>query len=78
MKVHVLYDKSGNIISAGYLDRPTPETYDHMAPRFGPEAREGQQVAELELPDDYIKLGPSDLIQRLQGDLQAKLGGKGR
>jgi hypothetical protein len=72
MKRHVVFDKHGNIVSAGYLDRPAPEAYDYLTPRFGPVAGDGQTVAELEVPEEYAKLPLTDLVERLQVDVRAE------
>ena len=72
MTCHVVFDRDGNIVSAGYLDRPAPEAYDYLTPRFGPVTGEGQTAAELDIPDEYEGLALRDVVERLQVDIKAK------
>ena len=72
MKYHVVFDRDGNIVSAGYQDRPEPEVYDYLTPRFGPVAEDGQTIAELEIPDEYAKLSLTDFVEQVQVDVKAK------
>jgi hypothetical protein len=69
MKVHVVYDNEGNIISASV---PLPPAYDFRGPRFGPIARQGNHAAELEVPEEHATLGFVELAQRLRVDVKAK------
>jgi hypothetical protein len=69
MKLHVVYDKKGNIISGGV---PLPPAYDLLGPRSGPIAKEGHHAAELELPEEYATLGLHQLAQRLRVDVETK------
>ena len=69
MKMHVVYDKDGNIVSAGI---PLPPAYDLRGPRFGSIAREGQHSAELEVPEEHRTMGLVDLAQRLRVNVRAK------
>jgi hypothetical protein len=69
MKIHVVYDKEGNIISGGV---PLPPSYHVLGPRFGPIAKEGQHAAELEVPEEYATLGLHQLAQRLRVDVKTK------
>ena len=62
MKVHVVYDDSGKIISFGV---PLPQAYDFRRPTAGPMALKGQQVAELEVPTEAADLGIVELSKRL-------------
>jgi hypothetical protein len=72
MKCQVVFDKHGSIVSVRHLDLPVPEVYDYLAPRFGPIAGEGQTVAELKVPDLFEGLTLTDLVARLNVDVQAK------
>lgn len=72
MKIHVVFDKQGNIISAGQADRPEPEFYDYLTPRSGPQPDRGQSVAELEVPEEHLRLPLADLVEILQVDVTAK------
>ncbi len=69
MKIHVVYDKQGNVISAGL---PMPTSIDIQAPRSGPEPREGQHAAELEVPEELTRLKVAELGERLQVDTKGK------
>jgi hypothetical protein len=60
MKVHVIYDSQGNIISLGAQLPP--------APTFGPQAKEGQHGAELEVPAEHAALGLIELAEKMQVD----------
>ena len=62
MKVHVVYDDSGKIVSLGV---PLPPAYDFSRPTAGPMALPGQQVAELEIPAEASDLGIVELSKRL-------------
>jgi hypothetical protein len=62
MKVHVVYDKDGQIISLGV---PLPQAYDFSGPKSGAHAMPGQQVAELEIPAEASDLGIIELSKRL-------------
>ena len=70
MRVHVLYDKQGNVISAGV---PLPLSHDFRGPAFGPEPGEGQQVAELELPEEYAQTQLIHFADKLKVDVQSKV-----
>ncbi len=72
MKYKVVYDKQGNIVSAGYIDRPEPEIYDSQTPRFGPVAEEGQTVSEIEVPEEMAKLSLTDFVESLRVDIEAQ------
>lgn len=68
MRIHVAYDKNGEIIGGGTA---MPET-SGRGPRSGTEAREGQKTAEFDVPAEYARLPLHDLIQRLRVDVAAK------
>jgi len=69
MKVHVVYDAMGEVISLGV---PLPPAYDFSGPRSGPLALADQHVAELELPPELADVGIVDLSQRLHVDTKQK------
>ncbi|MBI3659338.1 hypothetical protein HY230_02550 [Candidatus Acetothermia bacterium] len=70
MRIHVLYDSHGNIISLGV---PLPPAFDFRGPTFGPRAKEGQQYAtELEVPEEHVGLGLIHLAEKLQVDTKGK------
>jgi hypothetical protein len=72
MKYHVVYDAQGNIIAVSYSDLPAPQVHDQLAPRFAPEARSGQHVAEIEVsPEEHAKFGLTDIAERLRVDVKA-------
>jgi hypothetical protein len=58
MKVHVVYDAQGAIISMGV---PGPLGPDLRGPVFGAQAITGQHVAELEVPAEQSHLTLLDL-----------------
>ncbi len=72
MKIRVVYDQQGNVITAGYIDDSTPQAYDALAQRFGPEPGQGQSAAELEVPAEYAQRDFVSMMQGLQVDVQAK------
>jgi hypothetical protein len=63
MKLHVVYDNEGQIIA---LSAPLPPAYDFATPNSGAMASEGQQVADVELPDEFASMSLGDLSERLQ------------
>ena len=65
-KVHVLYDKSGNILSVGV---PAPRTDDFRGPMFGAQPGEGQHAADLEVPPDHADVALQDFSQKLKVDV---------
>jgi len=69
MKIYVVYDKKGKIISGG---APLPPTYHFPVPKFGPASREDRHIAEFEVPEDLAYLGLAELAERLQVDVKAK------
>jgi len=70
MKVHVLYDKQGNVISVGV---PLPLSYDFRGPAFGPKAAEDQHAGEFEVPEEYAMLKLPEFADKLRVDVQAKI-----
>jgi hypothetical protein len=63
MKVHVVYDEQGAIVSAGV---PLPVAYDLRTPDFGVATDDGQYAEELEVPAEYHRLGLAALAERLR------------
>ena len=68
MKMHVLYDREGNVIAAGLPKRLAIE----MAPDFGPEPGEDQHSAELEVPEELTGTKFHELGERLRVDTKGK------
>jgi len=64
MKIHVLYDKSGSIISAG---PPMPSTAGAKGPQCGPIPKGHQLAAEFEVPEEFANVAPQDLGPKLIG-----------
>lgn len=73
MRCHVVLDKKGQVVAAGYMEVPEPEAEDYPIPRAGPEAEEGQTVVELDVPGELVRMPVADFVARLQIDAQAKL-----
>jgi hypothetical protein len=71
-RIFVVYDKQGNIVSAGRAERRGLETYDYLAPQYGPGVMDGQSVAEVQVPDDYAETSLLDIQERMR--VQAKGG----
>ena len=69
MKVHVVYDAQGAIISMGV---PGPLGPDLRGPVFGVQAMTGQHMAELEVPAEQSHLTLSDLADKLQVNVRAR------
>jgi len=64
-KVHVLYDKSGNILSVGvHVPR-----VDFSGPAFGVQPAEGQYAASLEVGGEDADLELHQLPQKLRVDV---------
>ena len=70
MKIHVLYDKQGNIVSAG---TPLPLSYDRRGPEFGPKPGADQHVGEFEVPEEFDRLKLAEFADKLKVDVQGKL-----
>lgn len=79
MRCHVVLDKKGQVVAAGYMEVPEPEALlepeaeYYPIPRAGPEAEEGQTVVELDVPGELVRMPVADFVARLQVDAQAKL-----
>lgn len=69
MKVHVLYDPQGNIISIGV---PAPLGYDFRGPIFNVKAESGQHASELELSEEQAHLGLANIAEKLHVDVGSK------
>jgi hypothetical protein len=69
MKINVLYDSQGKILSAGV---PSPQSYDFRGPRSGPKASEGQYAAELDVPEEHAQMNFAELGDRLRVDVKSK------
>jgi hypothetical protein len=65
-KIHVIYDREGNIVSVGV---PLPPRFDFRGPAFGPQAGEGQHTAELEVSPEHENLQLTQLSERLKVDI---------
>jgi hypothetical protein len=66
MKVQVVYDEGGAIVALGV---PLPPNYDRSHPRSGPMALENQQVATLEVPEEFAEAPVSELGSKLTVDV---------
>jgi hypothetical protein len=74
-KVHVIYDRDGNIIAVG---APLPPRFDFSGPAFGPQAGPDQHTAELEVPSEHLDLQLAHFSQKLKVDVsKRKLVAKG-
>ncbi len=69
MRVHVLYDKQGNVISVG---KPLPLSHDRRGPDSGPKAGPDQHVGEFDVPEEYDRLKLADFADKLRVDVQGK------
>jgi hypothetical protein len=69
MRVHVVYDQGGAIVALGV---PLPPNYDRSQPRSGAMALEGQQVATLEVPEEFAEAPVRELASRLKVDVGRK------
>ncbi len=65
MKIQILRDSKGEVI-ATFEQRPGALV------SMEPEPEAGQDLAEVEVPDEYLRMSSTDLINRLQADIQAK------
>jgi hypothetical protein len=65
-KVHVLFDKNGNILSVGV---PAPRTDDFRGPMFGVQPEEGQHAADLDVPPDHADVRLHEFSQKLKVDV---------
>jgi hypothetical protein len=63
MKVNVVYDNEGNIISVNTL---MPASTDPNAPRYGVVLGKGQLAAEVDVPAAYAQWGLAEIGGRLR------------
>lgn len=63
MKVHVVYDTRGNIISIHDL---RPETTEAGAPQYGVVLEGNRQSADVDIPAKYGELGLIQVAERLR------------
>ena len=68
MKMHVIYDRQGSVLAAGFPKRPAIE----MGPDFGPDPKQDQHAAELEVPEELTGTKFHELGERLQVDTRSK------
>lgn len=66
MQVHVVYNDDGAIVALGV---PLPPNYDRSQPRSGAMALEGQQVATLEVPEEFTEASVRELGSKLRVDV---------
>jgi hypothetical protein len=69
MKVHVLYDKQGKVVSVGV---PLPRTDDFRGPEFGTQPNEGQYAGEFEVPEEHAQTGLVHFADKMKIDVQGK------
>lgn len=78
MKYLVLVDREQTVVAAGPADTPPVQPEPDSPPQRGepvelPEVRpvpsEGQDLIELEVPDEYAELDPDELFKRLRDDI---------
>ena len=65
MKMQILRDSKGEVIA-------TFERAPGALASTEPEVSEGEELVEVEVPDEYLSLPSPDFIKRLQADIQAK------
>jgi hypothetical protein len=65
MRMQILRNPKGEVIAM--FER----TLDALV-STEPEVSEGEELVEVELPDEYIRMPAPDSIKRLQADIQAK------
>ena len=65
-KVHVLFDKGGNILGVGV---PSPRTDDFRGPTFGVQPGEGESAADLEVPSAHADIALHEFSQKLKVDV---------
>jgi hypothetical protein len=69
VKAQVIYTDAGEIVALGI---PLPPAYDHSQPRSGPHVREGQRVADFEIPAELDYVDVVELSRRLHVDTSSK------
>lgn len=65
MKIQILRDPKGKVIAT--FER-TPGALVSMEADVG----NGEELIEVDVPDEYLRLPSADFIKRLQVDIQAK------
>ena len=65
MKMQLLRDSKGQIIAAFERTLTAPVLTE-------PEVSKGQELQEVDVPDEYIRMPAPDFIERLQVDIKAK------
>jgi hypothetical protein len=72
VKLHVVYDKKGDIVAAARLDEAT--STDRPALRVRPVAKEdeGQRAVDVYVPPEFAHMDLSAVCERLRVDVAAK------
>ena len=72
--LQVLYDRQGKILSATFVTRPGSSAGKYPVPQTGvmPNKSAGEQVAELEVPEELAKLQLHELAEQLHVDVSSK------
>ena len=70
VKAQVIYTDTGEIVALGI---PLPPAYDRSQPRSGPHVREGQRVADFEIPAELDHVDVAELSRRLHVDTGSKV-----
>lgn len=69
MKIQILKDSKGQVIAT--LERTLAATVSTE-----PEVSEGQELVEVEVPDEYMRMPAPEFIERLQVGLQVDIKAK--
>jgi hypothetical protein len=67
MKLHVVFNKDGEILGAAHLDAATPVRARPMA-----DEQAGQRAAEVYVPAEYHHYDLAAVCQRLRVDVKGK------
>jgi hypothetical protein len=67
MKLHVVYDKNGDIVAAARLDTTAPV---HARPNADEKA--GHRAAEVSVPAEYHQYDLAGIFQKLRVDVKSK------
>ena len=65
MKMLILRNLKGEVIAT--FERPLAERV-----LIEPEVSESEELVEVDVPDEYIRMPAPDFMKRLQADIQAK------
>jgi len=65
MRIQILRDPKGKVIGAV---EPTPGDLVSIEADVG----EGEELVEVELPDEYMRIPAPEFIKRLQADIEAE------